>query len=189
MSKQTTDALMLDLKRNTRAIVLANNLRIMPNARFSAGIQNTRYVDVNYNAVQGKYEILFQTADFNPPNNQTVQYLPWASASGIYIFLQKQPPIFFTDKLTGCFLAFDMEKQKISHLNFMDYSDEDKRKTLQAYSHCHVLCPEDYLGNTNVLGVLKEQWEFFFQVEGLRAGTLSMSDKINRYGTKSVVLT
>ena len=42
MSKETTDALMIDFRRNTRGVVSANNLRVMPNARYSPGNQNTR---------------------------------------------------------------------------------------------------------------------------------------------------
>ncbi|MFO7884013.1 MAG: hypothetical protein R6U68_04255 [Desulfobacteraceae bacterium] len=189
MSKETTDALMLDFRRNTRGIVLANNLRIMPNARYSSGTQNTRFIDVTYNKLQRKYEIKFQVAPFYA-NGKYVQYLPWASNAGIYIILQAQPPVFFTDKLTGCFLAFDFEtpKVKISHLNFIDYSPQHKRKTLESYSHCHVLCPEDYHGNTTVFGVHKGQWEFFFQVENGRSGRISMVERANQYGTKSVLL-
>ena len=164
MSKEITDALMLDLRRNTRGIVLANNLRIMPNARFSAGTQNTRFIDASYNRLQQKYEIVFQSAPFYL-NGQSVQYLPWASNAGVYIFLQAQPSVFFTDKLTGCFLAFDFSTHnpKISHLNFIDYSEQHRRQTLESYSHCHLLCPEDYLGNTSVFGVFMRQWEFFFK--------------------------
>ncbi len=190
MSKETTDALMLDLRRIPRAIAQANNLRIMPNERFSPGAQPTRYVDVTYNSLQGKYEIRFQAAPFYP-NGEIVQYLPWGTNSGIYLLLQAAPPVFFTDKLTGCFLAFDFSTPapKISHLNFIDYSEQGKRKTLESYSDCYVLCPEDYLGNTTVYGVCSGgQWEFFYQVEGGRSGSLVMSNAANRNGTRSVTL-
>ena len=163
----------------------------MPNARFSLGMLTTRFIDVNYNNIQGKYEIALQAQPFYQ-NGQTVQYLPWASNTGAYICLHNTPSVFFTDKLTGCFLAFDAREHTptICHLNFMDYNDQEKDETIKTFSQWHVLIPEDYLGDTTVFGVFNEvgRWEFFYQVQGHRYGTLLMSDRQNRYGTKSVTL-
>lgn len=191
MSKETSDALMTDLKRNPMGVLGAAKLRIMPNAQFSAGASNIRHVDVTYNEVQDKYEMNFQEAQYYP-NGETVQYLPWANNAGIYLILQDDPRIFFTDKLTGCYIVFDFTggSPKISHLNFKDYSEEDKKSTLESYSEMNVLCPQDYLGDTTVFGVRDDTdgWQFFFQVNGGNSGSLTMSDTANAYGTKSVVL-
>lgn len=193
MTVEMARTLLEGLRRDPGGQLRAVRLRIMPNKRYSAGAGNLRFIDVDHNELQGIYEIKVQATAFDGHDDgPKVQYLPWYVDSGIYILLQPEPDVFLTDKLTGCFLAFDPGHPlgpKISHLNFQNYKDEDKRDTLESYGHCHVLCPEDYRGDTTVFGIRKPPWEFFYQVMGGRSGSLSMREQRNRYGTLSVVPT
>lgn len=186
-----TEELINNLNSNSTEFLRNNQIRVMPNEKYSSGNDHTRYIDVDYNTDSRTYEMNFinkSTKDYQV----NVQYLPWRTDSGIVIHLKSDPAIFFTDRLTGCYLAF--KDDTIVHLNLENYKMSDKLETLKLYADHNLLSPEDYQYNTTVLGIrVLYKWYFFYQQDmgrgKFQSGAILMVDKINKFGCKSVYLT
>ena len=194
MSQKNTKALFTNLKRNATKFLKHNKLRVMPTAKYSPNVKHNQFLDVNLSRLPyDEYQLTFYQNQ-EEKHYVELQFLPWLKDSGIYMELQSEPGIWFTDKLTGCYLAFGEhnDAHRVVHLNFQNYSEMQKRKTLRSYEHYHLFSPEQYKNYTYVFGLYDNGWTFYFQSEcgegKVKAGKIKMITVLNKYFTRSTKL-